>query len=150
MLDIECFTYLNRALESALSPIVILASNRGQTTIRGTTDAVSAHGIPSDLLARLLIVPTVPYTAEQIKIIIRTRAKLEGTLISEDALGRIAQLGAEVSLRYAMGLLAPVSILSRARGAREIEGVDVEEGRSLFLDAGRSAVVIKGSEGFIS
>ena len=29
MLDIECFTYLNRALESNLAPIVILATNRG-------------------------------------------------------------------------------------------------------------------------
>merc|ERR1712086_863404 len=28
MLDIECFTYLNRALESNLAPIVILATNR--------------------------------------------------------------------------------------------------------------------------
>ncbi|KAJ1944319.1 RuvB ATP-dependent DNA helicase pontin, partial [Linderina macrospora] len=28
MLDIECFTYLNRALESNISPIVVLASNR--------------------------------------------------------------------------------------------------------------------------
>ncbi|QCT69611.1 hypothetical protein E1952_14880 [Staphylococcus aureus] len=33
MLDLECFTYLNRALESSISPIVILASNRGSTTI---------------------------------------------------------------------------------------------------------------------
>lgn len=29
MLDIECFTYLNRALESALAPIVVFATNRG-------------------------------------------------------------------------------------------------------------------------
>ncbi len=29
MLDIECFTYLNRALESSLAPIVIFATNRG-------------------------------------------------------------------------------------------------------------------------
>merc|ERR1712028_22455 len=29
MLDIECFTYLNLALESALAPIVIFATNRG-------------------------------------------------------------------------------------------------------------------------
>lgn len=34
MLDIECFTYLNRALESSLAPIVILATNRGMCTIR--------------------------------------------------------------------------------------------------------------------
>ena len=36
MLDIECFTYLNRALESALSPIIVFATNRGICTIRGT------------------------------------------------------------------------------------------------------------------
>jgi RuvB-like protein 1 (pontin 52) len=34
MLDIECFTYLNRALESSLSPIVVFATNRGICTIR--------------------------------------------------------------------------------------------------------------------
>lgn len=61
MLDIECFTYLNRALESTLAPIVILATNRGITTIRGT-DMKSPHGIPSDLLDRLLIVKTLPYS----------------------------------------------------------------------------------------
>merc|ERR1719204_1662520 len=35
MLDLECFSYLNRALESDLAPIVIFASNRGKTRIRG-------------------------------------------------------------------------------------------------------------------
>jgi len=35
MLDIECFTYLNRALESSLAPIVVFATNRGICTIRG-------------------------------------------------------------------------------------------------------------------
>jgi len=36
MLDIECFSWLNRALESPNSPIVIMATNRGITNIRGT------------------------------------------------------------------------------------------------------------------
>ena len=36
MLDLECFAYLNRALESETAPVVILATNRGITTIRGT------------------------------------------------------------------------------------------------------------------
>eukprot|EP01126_Amoeba_proteus_P049844 TRINITY_DN5848_c0_g1_i12.p1 TRINITY_DN5848_c0_g1~~TRINITY_DN5848_c0_g1_i12.p1 ORF type:complete len:176 (+),score=31.79 TRINITY_DN5848_c0_g1_i12:365-892(+) len=36
MLDIECFSFLNRALENDMSPIVIMASNRGISTIRGT------------------------------------------------------------------------------------------------------------------
>merc|ERR1711885_310 len=49
MLDIECFTYLNRALESTLAPIVVFATNRGICHIRGT-EMLSAHGIPVDLL----------------------------------------------------------------------------------------------------
>merc|ERR1711906_88524 len=48
MLDIECFTYLNRVLESPLSPIVVVATNRGVCTIRGT-DINAPHGIPVDL-----------------------------------------------------------------------------------------------------
>ena len=36
MLDIECFTYLNKALESPLAPIVIFTTNRGICTIIGT------------------------------------------------------------------------------------------------------------------
>jgi RuvB-like protein 1 (pontin 52) len=34
MLDIECFTFLNRALESTIAPIVIFATNRGTCPIR--------------------------------------------------------------------------------------------------------------------
>merc|ERR1712042_18632 len=51
MLDIECFTYLHRALESTIAPIVIFATNRGKSTIRGT-EVLSPHGIPLDLLDR--------------------------------------------------------------------------------------------------
>lgn len=46
MLDIECFTYLHRALESTIAPIVIFATNRGKSEIRGT-DIHSAHEYPS-------------------------------------------------------------------------------------------------------
>lgn len=34
MLDLECFTYLHRALESTISPIVVFATNRGRCTVR--------------------------------------------------------------------------------------------------------------------
>lgn len=63
MLDIECFTFLNRALESTLAPIVVLATNRGICTIRGT-NMISPHGIPVDLLDRLLIIKTANYGLE--------------------------------------------------------------------------------------
>jgi RuvB-like protein 2 len=36
MLDLECFSFLNRALESDTAPVVILATNRGIVKIRGT------------------------------------------------------------------------------------------------------------------
>jgi RuvB-like protein 1 len=52
MLDIECFTYLNALLESPMAPTVIFATNRGNSLVRGTTDIVSPHGVPVDLLDR--------------------------------------------------------------------------------------------------
>jgi RuvB-like protein 2 len=72
MLDIECFSFLNRALEHDLSPIVITASNRGISTIRGT-NYQSPHGIPLDLLDRLLIVSTSPYSEDELRSILQTR-----------------------------------------------------------------------------
>ena len=73
MLDIECFTYLNRALESTLAPIVIFATNRGICKIRGT-EILSPHGVPVDLLDRLLIIRTHIYDAREIKKILSIRA----------------------------------------------------------------------------
>src|ERR1700722_1178372 len=72
MLDIECFSYLNRALENELSPLVIMASNRGMVRIRGTKFR-SPHGLPVDLLDRVLIVSTKPYQEEDIQQIIQIR-----------------------------------------------------------------------------
>ena len=150
MLDIECFTYLNRALESRIAPIVILASNRGKCTIRGTEDIVAAHGVPPDLLARLLIIPTTPYSPEEIKTIIRIRTKTEGLSISDVALDKVSEHGVKVSLRYALQLLTPASILSRVNGKKEIGADEVAECEDLFIDARRSAMVIKGEDTFIS
>ncbi len=107
MLDIECFTYLNRALESLISPIVILASNRGKATIRGTDDLVAAHGIPPDFLSRLLIIPTTPLEPEEIKRIVRIRASTEGVQITEPAIDKVSEHGVRISLRYALQLLTP-------------------------------------------
>lgn len=149
MLDIECFTYLNRALESAISPIVILASNRGKCTIRGTEDIVAAHGIPPDLLARILIIPTNTYSPEEVKHIVRLRTKTEGLVITEPALEKISEHGVKVSLRYALQLLTPANILARVN-QKEIDVDDVAECEDLFIDARRSASIVNAGDGFIS
>ena len=72
MLDIECFSFLNRALENDLAPLVIMASNRGMARILGTKFR-SPHGLPVDLLDRVLIVSTSAYTADEIQEIVRIR-----------------------------------------------------------------------------
>lgn len=115
MLDIESFTYLNRALESTISPHVILATNRGLCTIRGTENEtgsgsvggdgiVSPHGIPVDLLDRCMIVRTLPYSREEIKQVLGLRLKVEGLAIKEEALEKLADDGVRTSLRYARSL----------------------------------------------
>ena len=85
MLDIECFTFLNRALESTLAPIVILATNRGICTIRGT-NMVSPHGIPVDLLDRLLIIKTTTYGIDELMKILAIRASTENIKLTPEAL----------------------------------------------------------------
>ena len=111
MLDIECFTYLNRALESNLAPIVILATNRGVCQIRGT-DINSPHGIPVDLLDRLLIIKTMPYSLKEIVSILAIRCATEGIEIEEDALAHLAAIGTTSSLRFVVQLINPSYVLA--------------------------------------
>ena len=92
MLDIECFTYLNRALESSLAPIVVFATNRGVCKIKGT-DLASPHGIPVDLLDRLVIIRTLPYTPQEIVQILAVRAEVEGIDITEESLAQLGEVG---------------------------------------------------------
>merc|ERR1739848_358314 len=124
MLDIECFTYLNRALESSLSPIIVFATNRGVCTIRGT-EIVSPHGMPVDLLDRMVIIRTMPYTLEETFQILSIRAKTEGIDVEDEALAFVAQVGQDASLRFAVQLLTPANVLSKTAGRGTIAKPDV-------------------------
>merc|ERR1712048_1205501 len=141
MLDIECFTYLNRALESTLSPIIIFATNRGICTIRGT-DIVSPHGIPVDLLDRLVIIRTMPYAVEEIVQVVGIRAQTESLAIDEEALVLLGEIGANTSLRYVVQLLTPASILAKTSGRDAITRDDICEVDELFYDAKSSAKLL--------
>ncbi len=149
MLDIECFTYLNRALESTISPIVVLASNRGLTQVRGTEDVIAPHGCPPDLIDRLLIIRTLPYNLEETKIIVEKRANIEEIQFSNDAFNKLAELGTVTSLRYSLQLLYPSGILAKANGRDKVEVIDVEECESLFLDAKRSTKILESNDKFL-
>ena len=148
MLDIECFTFLNRALESTLAPIVVFATNRGICTVRGT-EVASPRGVPLDLLDRMLIVRTMPYSVEEIVQIMSIRAVTEGFTMTEGALSLLGELGDRTSLRYAMQLLTPASILAATCERDIIDTEDVEEIDSLFLDAKQSAQLLTESSGYL-
>lgn len=141
MLDIECFTYLNRALESTLAPIVIFATNRGICTIRGT-DLSAPHGIPVDLLDRLIIIRTFPYEVNEMKQILKIRADTESIAVDDAAVEALATIGETTSLRFVVQLLTPCMILASTNGRQAVSGDEVEEINSLFMDAKRSAKML--------
>ena len=170
MLDIECFTYLNALLESPMAPTVILATNRGNTLVRGTTDIISPHGIPVDLLdrqyyfssfklwdsflsylsffVRCMIVKTDAYQRDQIGKVVQLRATIEGLKLGNGVIDRLAAEGDRSSLRYALQLLTPASIAATLAGRSQIELEDIGEMNELFLDAKTSAAMIGAGGGF--
>ncbi|RLE63795.1 MAG: TATA box-binding protein, partial [Thermoprotei archaeon] len=142
MLDIEAFSFLSRAMESELSPIIILASNRGFAKIKGT-DIIAPHGIPLDLLDRLLIIKTKPYSKEQIKAILKIRAKEEKVELEDEALEELTKIGAEESLRYAVQLLTPSAVIAKEKGRDKVIPEDVREASRLFVSMKESAKYLK-------
>ena len=118
-------------MESELAPIVIMASNRGKTKIRGT-DIVSPHGMPLDLLDRLLIIPTHPYNADEVKEILKIRAGEEGVKLEDAALELLTKFGTEISLRYAVQLMAPAAERAQYFGRDTVTVEDVEAVRDRF------------------
>jgi len=142
MLDIECFSFLNRALENEMAPVVVMATNRGFTRIRGT-NYTSPHGVPIDLLDRTVIISTRPYQESETKQILKIRCEEEDCEMAEEALTVLTRIGMETSLRYAIQLITLSSLVARKRSATEIEIEDVKRVYSLFLDETRSSQFLK-------
>ncbi|WP_456396270.1 RuvB-like domain-containing protein [Thermococcus sp.] len=145
MLDIEAFSFLARAMESELAPILILATNRGRTRIRGT-DIEAPHGIPIDMLDRLLIINTEPYRKDEVREIVRIRAAEEAIEISDEAVEYLAELGEKTSLRYAVQLLAPAHVLA---GGSRVEREHIEKAEEYFADIKRSIASVEKLEGML-
>ena len=142
MLDMECFSFLNRALEDDMAPIVIMASNRGITRIRGTKYK-SPHGIPIDLLDRSLIIATSPYSEKEIKQILKIRCEEEDVEMTEEAYDVLTKIGVETSLRYSIHLITTANLVARKRKSAEVDVDDIKKVYSLFLDEQRSVHYLK-------
>lgn len=138
MLDIECFSYLNRALESEQAPIVVMATNRGVTKIRGT-NYFAPHGIPLDLLDRLLIIQTKPYEAEELQHILEIRCQEEDVQITEKGLKLLTKIGGQTSLRYSINLITTSNLCAVKRKSAEVDVEDIRRVYELFVDVKRSS-----------
>jgi len=137
MLDMECFSFLNRALESDLAPVLVIATNRGMSRIRGT-DYTSPHGIPLDLLDRLMIVPTVPYETDELRQILKVRCAEEQVDVDAAALELLTRIARERTLRYAMHLITVSQLTAHKRQCRTVQLEHVERCFRLFVDVQRS------------
>lgn len=142
MLDIECFSFLNRALEDDMAPVVIMASNRGITNIRGTKYK-SPHGIPVDLLDRMLIISTSPYEEKEVREILNIRCQEENVEMTDDAKDVLTRIGQETSLRYAIHLITAANLVAKKRKAPAVDIQDIKRVYALFLDEKRSVQYLK-------
>jgi len=148
MLDIECFSFLNRALENDLSPLVIMASNRGMSRIRGTKFR-SPHGLPLDLLDRVLIVSTKPYLEDDIRQIIQIRCQEEDVTLAPDAAEVLTSMALSTTLRYALNLISCAQVLARKRKAAQVAVEDLRRAYTYFMDEKRSVQWLKEQQGFL-
>uniref|UniRef100_A0A8C5XNA0 RuvB-like helicase n=1 Tax=Microcebus murinus TaxID=30608 RepID=A0A8C5XNA0_MICMU len=124
------------------STYLLSPSNRGNCVVRGTEDVTSPHGIPLDLLDRVMIIRTMLYTPQEMKQIIKIRAQTEGINISEEALNHLGEIGTKTTLRYSVQLLTPAHLLAKINGKDGIEKEHVEEISELFYDAKSSAKIL--------
>jgi len=138
LLDLEAFSFLGRALESELVPIIILATNRGVTTIRGT-DVKSPMGFPLDLIDRSVIIGTQQYDADSIREILRIRAREEKVTIDNDALEKLTEVGAKSSLRYAVQLLSLAAQNAKSTKHESVTTEDIDRVNALFMDINEAA-----------
>jgi len=142
MLDIECFSFLNRALENDMAPVLITATNRGITKIRGT-DYESPHGIPIDLLDRMLIINTDPYTADEVKRILTIRCEEEDVEMTEDAIALLTRIGTDTTLRYAIHMITAAHLVCQKRQGTEVDIQDIKRVYTLFMDLKRSVKMLE-------
>jgi len=145
MLDIECFSFLNRALESDQAPVVIMATNRGITKIRGT-NYMSPHGLPIDLLDRSLIITTKPYSDKELAQILEIRCQEEDVELTDGATKLLTKIAKECSLRYGIHLITTANLVAQKRKAAEVDVQDIRKVYGLFVDVKRSVQFLKDHE----
>jgi len=138
LLDLEAFSFLGRAIESELVPILILATNRGVARIRGT-DVKSPLGFPLDLVDRAVIIATQEYDPDSIREILQLRCEEEKVKMEKEAVEKLTQIGSKSSLRYSVQLLSLAAQNAKTMKHEKVTVEDVERVDKLFMDIGEAS-----------
>ena len=120
-----------------------------------------------DLLDRMLIVSTSPYSAREIDKILSIRYRASGrsspcspavcslsfnrcdeedVKMSSDAMTLLSQIAVDTSLRYAMQIISAADLVRQKRKAKEVAVEDVRKVYHLFFDVKRSVEFLKEYE----
>nr|XP_027205429.1 ruvB-like helicase 1 [Dermatophagoides pteronyssinus] len=143
-LDVECFSFLNKLMESENCPTFVFATNRleadlrvSQTELTGGAFEQCVFGMPPDFLDRLVVLRTSAMTLAEAVELMELRAREEALHFDDAAVQALAQLALSESVRRAFQLMAPAWVLAQHRASAEIQRVDVETAAALFC-AGKS------------
>merc|ERR1711907_638092 len=93
---------------------------------------------PLDLLDRMLIISTQPYSESETRRIIDIRAEEEDVEMDDDAKGLLTKIGTESSLRYALHLITAANLVCLKRKGQEVSMQDILKVYNLFVDVKRS------------
>ena len=63
------------------------------------TEINAPHGIPLDLLDRLMIIRTLPYSQDEMVQIVRIRAQTENIQADDESLNVLGEIGTKTTLR---------------------------------------------------
>lgn len=78
--------------------------------------------------------------------ILTIRSQVEGLKLSPDSFQLLGEVGVKTTLRYAVQLMTPASLLARINGRDVVAREDVEEINELFYDAKSSAKLLAEQE----
>ena len=85
----------NRDAKNNWVPVCFLLAH---ALYRGT-ELNAPHGIPLDLLDRLMIIRTLPYSQDEMVQIVRIRAQTENIQTDDESLNLLGEIGTKTTLR---------------------------------------------------
>lgn len=120
LLDMDCFSYLNKSLDSNNSPTIILSSNVKEGRVRGSEE-ISPFGISEDLLRRLLVIPVQKNENED--DIVKSRLSKEQIEVDEEGLKSILDLCRKRGLQQVISLIKMLKCVDGKVSLKEVQEV---------------------------